>query len=51
MGQGRETRRAARQRQQNAWAVRHSLRQKKINQKLLEIPDICYRVPCLREVF
>ncbi|MCK9569483.1 hypothetical protein M0R72_11135 [Candidatus Pacearchaeota archaeon] len=51
MSSGRETKRARRQALQDAWSVKHHHRQQEINDRLLEIPDVCYRVPNLRRIF
>ena len=50
MSKGRNTRREARRKSAEFWAVRYRFQQQQINQNLLKIPDVCYFVPSLRRV-
>ncbi len=50
MSAGRETKRKARRLLAEKLAIQRRKQQQKIYSNLLEIPDVCYRVPCLRRV-
>jgi hypothetical protein len=52
MAPGRMARRSHHRHKQARQGIIRHLRQQDINEELIEsVPDICYRVPCLRKVF